>query len=458
MKSVESIQRPLADYLSLPSHELFARTAAAKRALGNGVMVLGHNYQRDEVIEHADFRGDSLLLAKLAAEHSERPYVVFCGVHFMAETADILSRSRQTVILPDLAAGCSMAEMAAIEQVDQCWDSLAGVLPVEETVTPGVYVNSAAVLKAFCGEDGGITCTSSNARAVIEWAWARREKVLFFPDEHLGRNTANKMGVPRDQMIVWDPFQPNGGNHIEAIRKARLILWKGHCSVHQKFQPGHVDYFREKHSSIKIIVHPECHEDVVNLADSCGSTEFIIRTVSAGEPGSIWGVGTELNLVNRLKRRQPDKQVYFLSPTVCQCATMFRIDAPHLCWAMENLAEGHVVNQISVPDDDKHWARIALQRMLDVSCPARTFLPTPPFPPSNHLSSPPLARWSPRRSCGVGRSSPRSIRSARSRRSKCPSPGASARWRSWSPSGGGREGERVSSPGAASRSLPRSGS
>jgi len=246
MKSVESIQRPLADYLSLPSHELFARTAAAKRALGDRVMVLGHNYQRDEVIEHADFRGDSLLLAKLAAEHSERPYVVFCGVHFMAETADILSRSRQTVILPDLAAGCSMAEMAAIEQVDQCWDSLAGILPVEETVTPVVYVNSAAVLKAFCGEHGGITCTSSNARAVIEWAWARREKVLFFPDEHLGRNTANKMGVPRDQMIVWDPFQPNGGNHIEAIRKARLILWKGHCSVHQMFQPAHVDYFRKK--------------------------------------------------------------------------------------------------------------------------------------------------------------------------------------------------------------------
>ena len=367
MKSLESVQLPVADYQALSSDELFARTAAAKRTLGDQVMVLGHNYQRDEVIEHADFRGDSLLLAKLAAQHSERPYVVFCGVHFMAETADILSRSNQTVILPDMAAGCSMADMAAIEQVDQCWDSLARILPVEEIVTPAVYVNSAAVLKAFCGEHGGITCTSSNARAVIEWSWARREKILFFPDEHLGRNTANKMGLPRDQMIVWDPFQPNGGNSLEAIRKARLILWKGHCSVHQMFQPAHVDYFRKKYPYLKVIVHPECHEDVVNRADLVGSTEFIIKTVSAAPAGTAWAVGTELNLVNRLKRNQPDKRVYFLSSTVCQCATMFRIDAPHLCWAMENLAEGHVVNQIVVPDDEKAWAKIALDRMMAVS-------------------------------------------------------------------------------------------
>src|SRR3989475_12525815 len=234
MKSVESIQRPLADYLSLPSHELFARTAAARRARGDRVMVLGHNSQRDEVIDHADFRGDSLLLAKLAAKHSERPYVVFCGVHFMAEPADILSRSRQTVILPDLAAGCSMAEMAAIEQVDQCWESLARLIPVEETVTPAVYVNSAAVLKAFCGEHGGITCTSSNARAVMEWAWGRREKILFFPDEHLGRNTANKMGVPREQMIVWDPFLPNGGDPVEGVPEARALFVKGPWTVYQE--------------------------------------------------------------------------------------------------------------------------------------------------------------------------------------------------------------------------------
>ena len=367
MKAVETVARPITDYQALTPEELFARIEAAKRALGDQVMILGHNYQRDEVIEHADFRGDSLLLAKLAAERSERPYIVFCGVHFMAETADILSRSKQTVILPDLAAGCSMADMAAIEQVDQCWESLGRVLSVEESVTPVVYVNSAAVLKAFCGEHGGITCTSSNAWAVMQWAWARREKILFFPDEHLGRNTANKMGMPREEMIVWDPFQPRGGNSVEAIRKARLILWKGHCSVHQMFQPAHADYFRKQYPGIKVIVHPECHETVVDKADLVGSTEFIIKTVSAAPAGSAWAVGTELNLVNRLKREQQDKRVFFLSSTVCQCATMFRIDAPHLCWAMENLAEGHVVNQIVVPEDEKAWAKIALDGMMAVS-------------------------------------------------------------------------------------------
>ena len=357
-------------YRDLPLDELAERTAAAKRRLGDRVIVLGHNYQRDEVIRHADVEGDSLKLSQIAAERSAHEYIVFCGVHFMAETADILSKTGQTVILPDLAAGCSMADMARIEQVDQAWEQLGRILPVEETVTPVVYVNSAADLKAFCGEHGGITCTSSNARRVIEWAWARREKILFFPDEHLGRNTANKMGVPREDLLVWDPFQPNGGHTREAVEKARLLLWKGFCSVHQMFQPAHVRYFKEKHPGIKIIVHPECHEDVVNLADLSGSTEFIIKTVSAAEAGSVWGVGTELNLVNRLKHRQPDKHIYFLSPTVCQCSTMFRIDAPHLCWAMENLAEGRVVNRISVPDDDKRWARVALQRMLDVSVPA----------------------------------------------------------------------------------------
>lgn len=367
MNTVAAGQLPIADYQNLPAQELFARTVAAKRLLGDRVLILGHNYQRDEVIEHAEFRGDSLLLAKLAAQHADRPYIVFCGVHFMAETADILSRSNQTVILPDLAAGCSMADMAAIEQVEQCWEALGRVLTVEETVMPAVYVNSAAVLKAFCGEHGGITCTSSNARAVMEWCWARREKILFFPDEHLGRNTANKMGVPRDQMIVWDPYMPNGGNTEEAIRRARLILWKGHCSVHQMFQPAHIDHFRKQYPDGKVIVHPECHENVVNKADLVGSTEFIIRTVSSAPAGSIWAVGTELNLVNRLKRNQPDKKIFFLSSMVCQCATMFRIDAPHLCWAMENLAEGHVVNHITVPDDEKAWAKIALDRMMAIS-------------------------------------------------------------------------------------------
>ncbi len=367
MNALVPAQLPLAEYQTLPAGELFARTTAAKRTLGKRVLVLGHNYQRDEVIEHADFRGDSLMLAKLAAQHAERPFIVFCGVHFMAETADILSRSNQTVILPDLAAGCSMADMAAIEQVEHCWEALGRLLPVEEVVMPAVYVNSAAVLKAFCGERGGITCTSSNARAVMEWCWARREKILFFPDEHLGRNTANRMGVPREQMIVWDPYMPNGGQTADAIRRARLILWKGHCSVHQMFQPAHVDYFRKQYPAGRVIVHPECHEDVVNKADLVGSTEFIIKTVSAAAPGTVWAVGTELNLVNRLKREQPDKKVFFLSSTVCQCATMFRIDAPHLCWAMENLAEGHVVNHIVVPEDEKAWAKIALDRMMAIS-------------------------------------------------------------------------------------------
>ncbi len=360
-------ERPIADYQDRPELELHDRIVAAKKELGNKVLILGHNYQRDEVIVHADLRGDSLLLSKLAAERSEYPNVVFCGVHFMAETADILSRSNQTVILPDMNAGCSMADMAAIEQVDECWDALSRVVSVEEVVTPVVYVNSAADLKAFCGEHGGITCTSSNAKAVMEWAWARREKILFFPDEHLGRNVANKMGFPKDEMIVWDPSKADGGNTAEAIRKAKLILWKGHCSVHQMFQPAHVDYFRKQYPDIQVIVHPECHEDVVNKADLVGSTEYIIQTVSKAPAGTSWAVGTELNLVNRLKAEQKDKQVFFMSPMVCRCATMYRIDAPHLCWAMENLAQGQVVNHISVPNDEKALAKIALERMMAVS-------------------------------------------------------------------------------------------
>ncbi len=359
--------RPIAEYQNLAPYELAARITTARHTLGERVLILGHNYQRDEVIEHADLRGDSLLLAKYAQQYAERPYVVFCGVHFMAETADVLSRSQQTVILPDMAAGCSMADMAAIEQVEQCWEALGRILPVDETVMPVVYVNSAAILKAFCGEHGGLTCTSSNARAVIEWSWARREKILFFPDEHLGRNTGNKMGLLPDQMIVWDPALPNGGNTVEAILKARLILWKGHCSVHQMFQPAHVEYFRKQYPGIQVIVHPECHEAVVNKADLVGSTEYIIRTVRSAPAGSLWAVGTELNLVNRLKHELADKQVFFLSSTVCQCATMYRIDAPHLCWALENLVDGHVVNHIVVPSDEKQWAKVALDRMMALS-------------------------------------------------------------------------------------------
>ena len=367
MNSVETVEIPISAYEGCSADELYRRITVAKKALGDQVLLLGHNYQRDDVIVHADLRGDSLLLSKLAAERSGHPYVVFCGVHFMAETADILSRSNQTVILPDMAAGCSMADMASMEQVDDCWDRLGRFLPVEETVTPIVYVNSAAALKAFCGEHGGVTCTSSNAKAIMNWAWKRREKILFFPDEHLGRNTANAMGFPREEMVVWDPFQLNGGQTRETIEKARLILWKGHCSVHQMFQPAHVGYFRKQYPGIQVIVHPECHEDVVNQADLVGSTEFIIRTVSQAEPGTIWAVGTELNLVNRLKHDQADKHIFFLSPMVCRCSTMFRIDGPHLCWAMENLAQGHVVNHIQVPDEEKVFARLALDRMMALS-------------------------------------------------------------------------------------------
>jgi len=364
---VNTIEIPVTEYQDLSEADLFERTVAAKQVLGDRVLILGHNYQRDDVIVHADLRGDSLMLSKLASEQSQYPNIVFCGVHFMAETADILSRSNQTVILPDLAAGCSMADMAAIEQVDQCWEELGRVLSVEEEVTPAVYVNSAAVLKAFCGEHGGITCTSSTAKAILEWCWSRREKVLFFPDEHLGRNTANAMGIPREDMIVWDPYQPYGGNSRDAILKARLILWKGHCSVHQMFQAEHVAYFRKTYPGIQVIVHPECNEEVVNQADVVGSTERIIRTVSQAPAGTSWVVGTELNLVNRLKKEQIDKQVFFLSPTVCRCATMYRIDGAHLCWALENLGQGHVVNHISVPDDEKEFARTALDRMMVLS-------------------------------------------------------------------------------------------
>ncbi len=358
---------PISDYQALAEQELRVRIARAKARLGKQVLILGHNYQRDEVIAHADLRGDSLLLARYAAERFEFPTVVFCGVHFMAETADILSRSRQTVVLPDMAAGCSMADMASMEQVDDCWGRLARAMAVEELVTPMVYVNSAASLKAFCGEHGGVTCTSSNAKAIMQWAWSRREKILFFPDEHLGRNTANAMGIAREDMIVWDPFQPNGGHTREALVNAKLILWKGHCSVHQMFQAPHVDYFRKQYPDIRVLVHPECHEDVVNKADLVGSTEFIIRTVTQAPAGTIWAVGTELNLVNRLKQEQTDKQVYFLSPMVCRCSTMFRIDAPHLCWTLENLAQGVVVNHIQVPEDEKSCAKLALDRMMALS-------------------------------------------------------------------------------------------
>lgn len=363
-------------YRHLSDDELTTRCRVAKERLGDQLLILGHHYQQDEVIAFADLRGDSFRLASLAADSKTCRFIIFCGVHFMAETADVLTGPTVQVILPDLGAGCSMADMADLESVEVCWDDLVncGVAgteaapqsPTPNSVMPVTYINSAADLKAFCGERGGIVCTSSNARAVLEWSFARRSKVLFFPDQHLGRNTARRMGVPLEEMIVWDPKRPLGGNTEEAIRRSRVILWKGHCSVHQMFKPAHVDFFRKHHPGATILVHPECSMDVVDQADLVGSTEFIIKTVQQAPGGSKWAIGTELHLVNRLKQEHPYKEIHFLSSMVCMCATMYRIDLPHLCWALENLVEGVVVNRIHVPERIAHGARLALERMLTV--------------------------------------------------------------------------------------------
>ncbi|GBD36411.1 Quinolinate synthase A [bacterium HR36] len=352
-------------YRSLPQQELVERCWQAKRQLGEQLLILGHHYQQDEVIQFADLRGDSYKLSSEAAKHAECRYIVFCGVHFMAETADILTPPEVVVILPDLTAGCSMADMADLDSVESAWEQLGEVVDTSD-IMPVTYINSTADLKAFCGELGGLVCTSSNARAALEWAFARRSKVLFFPDQHLGRNTARRMGIPLDAMCVWDPELPLGGNNADTLRRCQLILWKGHCSVHQMFKPQHVAWFRQHYPDIKILVHPECMMEVVDQADLVGSTEFIIKTIRQAPPGSRWAIGTELHLVNRLKNEHPDKEIHFLSTMVCMCATMYRIDLPHLCWALENLVAGRVVNEIKVPEPTRTWARIALERMLQV--------------------------------------------------------------------------------------------
>ncbi|HEY5649196.1 MAG TPA: quinolinate synthase NadA [Nitrospiria bacterium] len=353
-------------YLRLSPAELDARITDAKKRLADRAILLGHNYQRDEVFKFADFKGDSLKLSQYAAKRRDREYIVFCGVKFMAETADILTAPEQKVILPDLGAGCSMADMADIESVETAWEELTAVIP-GESITPITYINSDADLKAFCGRNNGLVCTSTNAEKIIHWAFERRERILFFPDQHLGRNTCKQMGIPLDEMSLWDPALPNGGNSPGAIEKARVFLWKGFCSVHQMFQHQHVDYFRKQYPDIKVIVHPECSMEVVDKADLTGSTEYIIQTVTNAPEGTSWAVGTELNLVNRLKWDNPDKQVYFLSPTVCMCSTMYRIDAPHLLWSLEKIEAGEPVNRIIVPDRDKQDAKIALDRMLELA-------------------------------------------------------------------------------------------
>ena len=360
----------LDNYLAQPDHTMDARIAAAREKLGKDVVLLGHHYQRDEVIRFADFTGDSYKLSKVAAQ-TDAKYMIFCGVHFMAETADVLGRPWQQVILPDLNAGCSMADMAEIGQVEDCWDSLVRAGLTDEAaggLIPLTYMNSAAAIKGFCGKHGGLVCTSSNARGAFEWAFARAGKILFLPDQHLGRNTAFAMGIATSEMVVWDPYQINGGVSPDRLRAAKVILWKGHCSVHQRFLPEHVDRIRSEHPEMQVIVHPECRWEVCQKADAIGSTERIIEVIEKAPEGSSFAVGTEIHLVNRLAKRFAPlgKRVVTLDDSGCLCTTMYRISPQHLAWALENLVEGRVVNRIKVEDDVKQWARVALDRMLEI--------------------------------------------------------------------------------------------
>jgi quinolinate synthase len=347
--------------------DLVARARAAKEKLGDQVFVLGHHYQRNEVIEFADVTGDSFKLAKEAAARPDAPWIVFCGVHFMAESADILTSDAQQVILPDLAAGCSMADMAAIDQVEDCWDELTD-LGLADSVVPVTYMNSSAAIKAFTGRHGGTICTSSNAKTALTWALDKagdRGKILFLPDQHLGRNTwARDLGGDLDKCVVWDPHRPQGGLTREQLEDATMILWRGHCSVHGRFSVDAVETARREIPDVKVIVHPECRHEVVSLADEVGSTEKIIKTIAAAPDGTKWVVGTELNLVQRLGQQFPGQQISFLEKNVCYCSTMNRIDLPHLVWALESLVEGRVVNKITVDPDVAHWARVALDQML----------------------------------------------------------------------------------------------
>jgi len=369
-------QFELQPYKSLDNAELQRRIDAVRQELGPRLLILGHHYQQDEVIALADLTGDSYQLSQMAAASRECRHIAFCGVHFMAETADILANrpeklaerdgERVTVILPDMAAGCSMADMAAIHQIESAWDQLAEVVDTSD-ITPVTYINSAASLKAFVGRNGGIVCTSSNAKAALDWAFDRTSRVMFFPDQHLGRNTALGMGIPLEEMPVWDPYADElGGNTEEQIERSRVILWKGHCSVHQMFRTEHVELFRKNHPGIKILVHPECPREVFELADESGSTGKIIKTVEAAPTGTKWAIGTELHLVNRLKQEHPEQEIHFLSPVVCMCATMYRIDLAHLCWSLENLAAGTPVNVIEVDEETAKWSLVALERMLEV--------------------------------------------------------------------------------------------
>jgi quinolinate synthase len=356
----------LENYLALPDHGMDDRIAEARRKLGATTVLLGHHYQRDEVIRFADFTGDSYKLSKIAAE-TEAKYIVFCGVHFMAESADVLGRDGQQVILPDLNAGCSMADMAEISQVEACWEALERLGLANETI-PLTYMNSTAAIKAFCGERGGLVCTSSNARAAFDWAFARGKRILFLPDQHLGRNTGYAMGIPMEEMPVWDPWGLQGGQTKQSLAASRIVLWKGHCAVHQRFLPSHVDQVRAKYPGIQVIVHPECRWEVCQKADALGSTERLIKIVEDAPAGQMFAIGTEIHLVNRMAKRfaEQGKRVITLDDTGCLCTTMYRISPNHLAWALENLVEGRVVNRIQVRKSVKRWAKVALDRMLEV--------------------------------------------------------------------------------------------
>jgi quinolinate synthase len=377
-------RQPLPEqYLGLSDEELDRRIQRAKAALGRRIVILGHHYQRDEVIKFADYTGDSYKLAQQVSRHPDAEFIVFCGVHFMAESADVLSAPHQQVILPDLAAGCSMADMADPDQLEMCWADLDAILGAAEgspsnargrsaslqaSVVPVTYINSAASIKAFVGERGGVVCTSSNAAATLKWAWARGERILFLPDQHLGRNTAYKLGVPLDEMVVWDPAEMFGGLDPDAVKRARIILWKGHCSVHTRFTVRQIENVRAQHPGVRVIVHPEVPWDVVQAADDSGSTEYIIRTVKQSPAGSVWAVGTEIHLVDRLAREvAPDRTVLSLDQFGCLCSTMFRVSPNHLLWTLEGLVDGVVHNRIVVPDDRKHWTKVALDRMLSIA-------------------------------------------------------------------------------------------
>ena len=365
-KSQIGERQPLPDrYLGLPDDDMAERIARVRGDLGERLLILGHHYQRDEVIRFADCTGDSFKLARQAAGRHDADYIVFCGVHFMAESADVLSAAHQQVILPDLAAGCSMADMATADQLEVCWRELQDLGAAD--VVPVTYINSAASIKAFCGERRGVVCTSGNAEPTLRWAWARGRQILFLPDQHLGRNTAYRMGVPLDEMVVWDPDLPYGGVERDELQNARMILWKGHCSVHTRFTVPQVEHVRRIHPGARVIVHPECTWDVVQAADDSGSTEYIIDKVTGSPPGSTWAVGTEIHLVSRLAAElAPERTVLTLDPIGCLCSTMFRVSPNHLLWVLDELRDGVVHNRIVVPEREKEWTRVALDRMLEI--------------------------------------------------------------------------------------------